>query len=92
MDENELQEAIERNSDIIMITMFVITDLLITSYILDYAITIQAKPNFTVLQSGFQYDPIRFVIHRQTFNMLLIFKSLILYMGAFGIAKRLPQP
>lgn len=90
MDQSDIQEAIERNGDIILITCFVVFDLMITGWILRYSTTIQQTAMITN-DIGLQYRPLRLFIDYRLLNGLLIFKSLILYMTAFQTARRLPK-
>jgi len=87
MDQSEFQEVIERNADIIVITCFVLIDLVLTGYAVDYSIHVTTIPNTTQLQA---FEMKRAFLDIRLLNGIIMIKSLVMYMIAFQVSRRLP--
>ena len=87
MDQSEFQEAIERNADIIVITCFVLIDLVLTGYAVNYAMHVQTVPNTTQIQV---FEMKRAFLNIRLLNGIIMIKSIVMYMIAFQVSRRLP--
>jgi len=87
MQENDIQEAIERNADIIVITCFVVIDLVLTGYAVNHSMHITTVPNTSQIQA---FEMKRVFLDTRLLNGLVMIKSLVMYMIAFQVSRRLP--
>lgn len=84
------EDAIERNADIILITLFAIVDLSLTYHVIDWVTTLETVS--VVNQSNaILIDPKRLFINYQYLNIGIVFKSIILYSLAFFAKARLDR-